>query len=176
MQQDPRFPIGVFKPIALDLSIKNQFIDDINHLPTNIDSAIRGLNKEQLNSPYRDGGWTVHELINHIADSHSQAFYRFKYALSEDNPTIKPYNEKEWVKTNDVLLAETALAVSQLKIIHQRWALILNNINDEQWETRSVFHPVQNRKMSLWFLLTLYSWHAQHHTAHITAMRKLKNW
>lgn len=171
-----QYPIGKFEPIEFSESYKKACIEIIQNFPNNLKAVITKLDEKQIHTPYREGGWTVFELIHHIADSHGQAFYRFKLALTEDSPTIKPYNEKLWVKTPDVVYSTKELCLSSIEILHQRWLILLQHILDEEWETKAVFHPAQNKKMSLWFLLTMYAWHSKHHLAHITQLIQRNNW
>ena len=171
-----QYPIGKFEPIEFSESYKKECIETIQNLPNKLKAVITTLDEKQIHTPYREGGWTVFELIHHIADSHGQAFFRFKLALTEESPTIKPYNEKAWVKTPDVVFSTKELCLSSIEILHQRWVILLQHILDEEWETKAVFHPAQNKKMSLWFLLTMYAWHSKHHLAHITHLMQRNNW
>lgn len=119
--------------------------------PTNLDAAVNDLDKEQLDTPYRDGGWTVRQLVHHLADSHMNAFVVFKLAITEDLPTIKDYSENDWSFTSDVLTTPIQVSISLLNALHQRWTDLLHSFTDEQW-------------------------HGKHHVAHITTLKELKGW
>jgi uncharacterized damage-inducible protein DinB len=172
---DPRYPIGKYEPQPFSVQQKEKWIADIRFLPEELERAVLNLDAAQLNTPYRDGGWTVQQLVHHVADSHANAYIRFKLGLTEENPTIKPYDENAWAQLPDVEAVPINVSLTLLHAMHKRWHVILENIQDEQWE-RTVVHPEHGRKMSLWFLLGLYSWHGRHHTAHITSLRETKGW
>jgi len=140
-----------------------------------VEHAILNLDKSQLDTPYREGGWTVNQVVHHLADSHMNAFIRFKLALTEDVPTIKPYDENAWVLTADV--AETPLnySVTLLHALHERWANLFESLTPEQWQ-RKLFHPVRNAEVSIWDMFAIYAWHGQHHVAHIKTLRENKGW
>ncbi|MDI9338435.1 MAG: putative metal-dependent hydrolase [Alphaproteobacteria bacterium] len=171
-----QYPIGAFKLNEFSILQKNAYISIVADLPIKIQLATEGLSASQLQTPYRDGGWTVHELVHHIFDSHIQAMYRFKLALTEDSPTIKPYNEKAFVKTADVIQVPISSLMPSLKFFHEKWVILLKSIQNNEWETRFVIHPEKNIKMSLYYMLGLYAWHSLHHTAHITELRQAKEW
>jgi uncharacterized damage-inducible protein DinB len=171
---DPRFPIGEFEH-GFDHSVeaRDERIASIEELPAKLSAAVSGLDDTRLDTPYRDGGWTVRQLVHHIADSHANAYNRFKLALTEDSPTIKPYHENLWAE-----LADSKLPVDvSLKIIdglHSRWAALLRSMTDADFQ-REFVHP----ETGVWKLeaaLALYAWHSQHHTAHITALRGRMGW
>lgn len=171
---DPRFPIGEFEH-GFDHSVeaRDERIASIEELPAKLSAAVSGLDDTRLDTPYRDGGWTVRQLVHHIADSHANAYNRFKLALTEDSPTIKPYHESLWAELADSKLPVDVL----LKIIdglHSRWAALLRSMTDADFQ-REFVHP----ETGVWKLeaaLALYAWHSQHHTAHITALRGRMGW
>ncbi|HMO62184.1 MAG TPA: putative metal-dependent hydrolase [Ferruginibacter sp.] len=169
------FPIGKYEPQAFSELQLKAWIADIQFLPQHIENALLNLDEAQLNTPYRPGGWTVKQLVHHVADSHMNAFIRFKLGLTENNPTIKPYEQDEWVTLADVSDIPVNVSVTLLHALHTRWAELLKNIKGEQWN-RTVVHPEHGRQMSLWFLLGMYAWHSRHHTAHITALRERMGW
>jgi uncharacterized damage-inducible protein DinB len=173
--KDPRYPIGnfEFKPFSQD--IKNDWLAEMKAAPTNLDVALQNLNNEQLDTPYRDGGWTVRQLVHHLADSHMNAFIVFKLTLTEDLPTIKDYSENDWSFTTDVLHTPIQVSVSLLSALHQRWVDLLQSFTDEQWQ-RKFFHPTHNVEISLWDFFAVYTWHGKHHVAHITTLRELRGW
>lgn len=175
MTTDPRYPIGKFEPKAFSQKQKEEWLADIQFLPEELERAILNLDEAQLQTPYRDGGWTVQQLVHHVADSHMNAFTRFRLGLTEDNPTIKPYDENEWAKLADVNTVPINVSLTLLHALHQRMYATIKDLTIEQWD-RTVVHPEHNRQMSLWILLGLYAWHGRHHTAHITTLRENKGW
>ncbi|MBC7720620.1 MAG: putative metal-dependent hydrolase [Pedobacter sp.] len=172
---DPRYPIGKYEPKPFSEKQKEAWLADIQFLPRLVEQAIENLDEAQLETPYRDGGWTVQQLVHHIADSHMNAYIRFKLGLTETNPTIKPYEEQEWALLADNDLVPINVSITLLYAMHQRWLATISNLSDEQWE-RTVYHPASQKSMSLWFLLGLYAWHGKHHVAHITSLKQRNNW
>jgi len=170
-----RYPIGKYEPQPFTPGQKEQWLIDVQLLPKALELAILNLDEAQLATPYREGGWTVKQLIHHVADSHMNAYTRFKLGLTEDKPVIKPYNEKEWALLDDVNTVPINVSITLLYALHQRWYAAIKDCSDQQWQ-RVVIHPEQQREMSLWFLLGLYAWHGKHHTAHITTLRERNNW
>lgn len=175
MTTDPRYPIGQYEPQPYSEEQKNKWLLDIHFLPEELERAVMNLDEAQLHTPYRDGGWTVHQLVHHVADSHINAYCRCKLALTETNPVIKPYEETAWALLDDVKELPVNISLTLLHALHRRWHASLKNCTPEQWE-RKVYHPESKKEMSLWFLLGLYAWHGKHHTTHITALREQKNW
>ena len=171
---DPRYPIGKYEPKPYSQQQREQWLNDLKFLPTDLEMAVTNLDEFQLDTPYREGGWTVKQLVHHVADSHANAYIRFKLGLTEDNPPVKPYNEKEWALLNDVQTVPINVSLTWLHAMHQRWVATIRDLTDEQWQ-RTVLHP-QHNEISLWFLLGMYAWHGKHHTAHITTLREQNNW
>ena len=171
---DPRYPIGKYEPKPFSQQQKEQWLNDLKFLPADLEMAVTNLDEFQLDTPYREGGWTVKQLVHHVADSHANAYIRFKLGLTEDNPPVKPYEEKEWALLNDVQTVPINVSLTWLHAMHQRWVATIQDLTDEQWE-RTVLHP-QHNEISLWFLLGMYAWHGKHHTAHITKLREQNNW
>ena len=171
---DPRYPIGKYEPKPYSQQQREQWLNDLKFLPTDLEMAVTNLDEFQLDTPYREGGWTVKQLVHHVADSHANAYIRFKLGLTEDNPPVKPYNEKEWALLNDVQTVPINVSLTWLHAMHQRWVATISDLADEQWQ-RTVLHP-QHNEISLWFLLGMYAWHGKHHTAHITTLREQNNW
>ena len=172
---DYRYPIGKYEPQSYSELQKKEWLADIETLPIRLQEALDGLTIEQLETPYREGGWTVIQLVHHIADSHVNSYIRFKLGLTEDNPTIKPYEEKEWAELADIDTVPISVSISLLLAIHHRWIETIKGLTLEQWQ-RTVVHPEHGKQMTLWFLLGMYAWHGKHHVAHITALRKRNNW
>jgi uncharacterized damage-inducible protein DinB len=154
---------------------KNEWINAIRHLPKDVEMAVLNLDKVHLDTPYREGGWTVQQLVHHIADSHMNAFSRFKLGLTEEVPTIKAYDENKWVSTADALDTPINYSMTLLHALHERWANLLASLTEEQWQ-RKLFHPGRNAEVSLWDLFAIYAWHGKHHVAHITTLRANKGW
>jgi len=172
---DPRYPIGNYEtPREVTPALRRQAIQAIADTPAKLRAAVRGLQEAQLDTPYRDGGWTVRQVVHHVPDSHLNAYIRLKLALTEDKPTIKPYNEAAWAELVDS--KSTPLEVSQLLLdsIHVRWDLLWRSLQPEQF-ARVFAHPEHGERTVDW-LLFLYAWHGKHHTAHITELRKRKGW
>lgn len=171
---DPRYPIGKFSyGGAVSADQKKQFLDEIEQAPARLREAVRGLSDAQLNTPYRDGGWTVRQVVHHVPDSHMNAYIRFKLALTEDEPTIKPYMEDRWAELPDSRQpVENSLAL--LEGLHHRWMIVLRNLSDADWK-RTFRHP-ELGPMTLEKTLALYSWHGRHHVAHVTSLRERMGW
>lgn len=173
---DPRYPLGEYEPKPFSIEQKVEWLTEIKFLPLQLENAILNLDEEQLKTPYREGGWTVHQLVHHIADSHINAYCRFKLALTEDNPTIKTYEEKLWAQMHDVEKLPVNISLTLLFALHARWYEALKYVTDDEWNNRTVFHPEHKKTLRLWYLLGLYAWHCRHHVAHITSLRKKMNW
>jgi uncharacterized damage-inducible protein DinB len=171
---DPRFPIGKYEAKPFSAEQKEKWLTDILFLPRQLEMAILNLDEQQLETPYREEGWTVRQVIHHVADSHMNAFIRCKLGLTETNPTIKPYEEALWAEQSDYKLAVN-ISLTLLHALHNRWYDLLKHMKDEEWN-RTVVHPQHNKQMTLWFLLGMYAWHGHHHTAHITSLRERMGW
>ncbi len=170
-----QYPIGKYVEQPFSEKQLQEWLNDIRFLPENLEHAVLNLDEAQLETPYRDGGWTVKQLVHHVADSHMNAYIRFKLGLSEENPTIKPYNQDAWAQMPDTKNLPINLSFTILHAVHRRWYEILINITPEQWN-RTVVHPEYNKQMTLWHLLGMYAWHSRHHTAHINSLRERKGW
>ena len=174
--QDLRYPIGKYQP---EENITQAFIDNciaqIESLPANMRAAVEGLSEEQLDTPYRPDGWTVRQVLHHVGDSHMNAVVRFKWTLTEPEPTIKAYNEKDWALTADVNATPVAVNIGFLEVLHHKWTRLLRSIKLEEFD-RAFVHPETNRRHTLGWLIGLYAWHSQHHVAHITSLREREGW
>lgn len=148
---------------------------DIRFLPLAIENAVLNLDEAQLQVPYREGGWTIQQVVHHVADSHMNAYIRFKLGLTEVEPVIKGYEEGEWAKLHDTVVVPINYSLTLLHALHERLSVLLSSLNEEQWK-RTVFHPVHQRSVTLWELLAMYAWHGKHHLAHITSLRKRMGW
>jgi len=177
---DLSYPIGKENEqkefeIEFNEPLKTALINDIKNLPSFLEFSIQDLDASQLETPYRPGGWTVHQLVHHIADSHINAYTRFKLGLTEYNPIVKPYNQEAWADLSDTKKLPVNVSVTLLHALHARWVQILEDITESQWQ-RTVYHPEREIKITLWELLKSYSWHSRHHVAHINNLRKRMNW
>jgi uncharacterized damage-inducible protein DinB len=175
MTEDLRYPVG--KPVMesnLTPERRAAMISEIANLPSHLRDAIAGLTEAQLDTPYRPGGWTVRQVVHHLADSHLNSFTRFKLALTEDNPTIKPYDEKRWAEMDDARTAPVETSLAVLAGLHYRWEILLQSATDADF-ARTFNHP-ERGKMSLETTLCLYAWHCRHHVAHITSLRSRMGW
>jgi len=172
---DLRYPIGKFTyqgPLPEDQ--KQKFIADIAQAPANLRAAVKGLSNQQLNTPYRPEGWSVRQVTHHVPDSHLNAYVRFKLALTEDEPTIKPYAEDRWAQLADTQTTPVEVSLTLLDSLHARWVQLLRSLQTEDWK-RSFRHP-ELGLVSLEKNLALYSWHSRHHVAHITSLRERSGW
>ncbi len=174
-ENDPRYPIGKYLVQPYSEDLKKEWLRDIKFLPNDLELALQNLDEHELDTPYREGGWSIKQLVHHIADSHMNAYIRFKLALTEDNPTIKTYEEKDWANLYDVFTVPINVSVTLLHALHRRWHATLVELNEGQWE-RTVFHPEHKKRISLWELLGMYAWHGRHHVAHITSLKAQKGW
>jgi len=172
--QDPRFPVGKFSyGGSLTAEQRRRYIDDIEQTPARLREAAGGLSDAQLDTPYRDGGWTVRQVVHHLPDSHMNSYTRFKLALTEDEPTIKPYMEDRWAELPDSSEPiENSLIL--LDSLHRRWIVVLKNLTEADWK-RTFNHP-EIGPMTLDKALALYAWHGRHHVAHVTSLRKQLGW
>lgn len=172
---DPRYPIGRFSPDpASTPATRTRHIEAIVGLPQKMRQAIAGLKDNQLNTPYREGGWTVRQVVHHVPDSHLNAYIRFKWAMTEENPTIKPYDETAWAALKDSELTPVDVSLNLLESLHARWAVLLRSLESEDFQRKFV-HP-DSGPHDLDWLLSLYSWHGNHHLAHITSLRERLGW
>jgi uncharacterized damage-inducible protein DinB len=170
-----KYPIGEYIEQPYSAEKLQEWLLDIKVLPVQLEYAVQNLDEAQLQTAYRPGGWTVHQVVHHVADSHCNAYTRFKLGLTEYNPSIKPYDEKAWAELSDTTNLPINISITLLHALHLRWSEVLRNIKEEEWN-RTVFHPEHKKEMTLWYLLGMYAWHGKHHTAHITALRKRNSW
>jgi len=171
---DLRYPVGKFRRAEANTTDHAAAIATLAALPEKLRAAVRGLSAAQLDTPYREGGWTVRQLVHHLADSHMNSYVRMRLALTEDWPTIKPYDEKLWADLPD---ARTAAIDDSLQLIagmHARWVVLLRSLTEDQWQ-RGYVHP-ENGRQSLAEAAALYDWHSRHHVAHIVELRKRSGW
>ena len=177
MEADLRFPIGKYqRPTGpLTEGQRREYIEAIAAAPVRMSDAVKGLKPEQLDTRYRPEGWTVRQVVHHVPDSHMNAYTRFKLALTEDLPLIKPYNEAKFAELGDVKGASIEPSLALLENLHKRWVLLLRTLGPVDW-SRQFRHPEWEKPMSLDDSLALYAWHGKHHVAHITSLRKREGW
>ena len=171
-----RYPIGKFQfsaPISSE-QVAN-WIDQLEHYPKQLEELVSSLSDQQLDTPYRPGGWTVRQLVHHISDSHHNSYTRFKWALTEDQPTIKPYEEKEWAKLHDSQMARLRMSLDHLRIVHTKLVYLLRGLNADEL-SRTFIHPDGNKVYTLTETLGHYVWHGQHHFTHIHSLCERKGW
>lgn len=175
MNSDLRYPIGrpeLHKNLTSER--RAQLIEDVAQMPKLLSAAVAGLSAGQLDAPYRPGGWTVRQVVHHLADSHMNAFGRFKLGLTEDKPTIKTYEEARWAETADAKTLPIDISMGLLENLHTRWVVLMRSLTTDEW-SRQITHPE-------WGLVTLnevlctYSWHSRHHVAHLTTLREREGW
>jgi hypothetical protein len=167
---DLSYPIGKYGGEGgLDL-----WVDQISAAPAQLRAAVEGLTRSQLDTPYRPGGWTVRQVIHHVPDSHLNSYVRFRLALTEDQPTIKPYDQERWANLFDSRTAGVETSLTLLESLHTRWVLLLRSLTPEDWR-RTFRHP-ELGVVTLEWTAGLYAWHGRHHTAHITSLRSRMGW
>lgn len=175
-ETDLRYPIGKFDWDAPVSETEHaRLIVEIAETPAALRSAVAGLSREQFETPYRPGGWTVKQVVHHLPDSHLNAYTRFKLALTEAEPTIKPYDEAAWAELPDSAKVPTEVSLDLLESLHLRWVTLLRSLNAADFR-RTLKHPERERVLSLGQLLALYAWHGRHHVGHILALRKREGW
>lgn len=172
---DLRYPIGKFHyEGSPSPDQKKKFLDEIAQTPANLRAAVKGLSDQQLDTPYRPDGWTMRQVAHHVPDSHMNAYVRFKLALTEDDPTIKPYAEDKWAQLADTQTTPLEVSLTLLENLHTRWMILLRSLKEEDWK-RTFRHPEMGL-VTLEKSLALYAWHGRHHVAHITNLRERNSW
>ena len=173
---DPRYPVGKFEPrLSLTATERRKAIDTIAAAPRKMRDAIRGLDDQQLDTPYRDGGWTVRQVVHHVPDSHLNGYVRTKLALTEAMPTIKPYEEDAWAKLGDSRDTPIETSLTMLDSLHKRWETLLRSLEESDFQ-RKFRHPAYEDELTVDWILAMYDWHGRHHTAHITSLRERMRW
>ncbi len=171
-----RYPIGRFEaPLSYRSEDRRAWIQALGALPSWLDLIVQNLDAAQLDTPYRPGGWTMNQVINHLADSHMNAFVRLKLALTEDLPTVKPYDEARWAETPEIGSAPVNVSITLLHALHRRWTELLERMPDEAWE-RCYFHPETQREVPLWEMTATYAWHGRHHMEQLRGLREREGW
>jgi hypothetical protein len=171
-----RYPVGKFKfPETVNMEEIATAIKTVEELPSALRQAVSNMNEEQLNTPYRDGGWTLRQVVHHFFDSHSNAYIRMKLAMTEDNPTIKPYKEALWAELEDGKNTPVELGLNLLEMLHKRWVIFLRSMTEKDLQ-RTFTHPESKRVQTISQTIALYSWHSRHHLAHITELKNRMGW
>ncbi|MBK5284426.1 MAG: bacillithiol transferase BstA [Bacteroidia bacterium] len=171
-----RYPIGKFTFRAqIRMEEIAEMIKVIEELPAKLRNAVSEMSDDQLNTPYRDGGWTVRQVVHHLFDSHSNSYTRMKLAMTEENPTIKPYEEARWAELEDGKNAPVELGLNLLELLHKRWGIFLHSFAESDLQ-RTFFHPENKRSQTIAQTIALYAWHSRHHLAHITELKKRMGW
>lgn len=175
MKDDLRYPIGRFTPPnSATPEDRQEWIREIDGFPDSLEMAVQDLSDEQLDTPYRPAGWTVRQVVHHVADSHANAYVRFRLALTEDSPTIKPYDEAAWADLADARSALIESSLVMLTGIHERWVRLLSSMSEADWE-KAYIHP-EGGRTPLSRALAMYAWHGRHHVAHITTLAEREGW
>lgn len=170
-----RYPVGRLRPQReLDDEQRATLVAEIAALPEALAAAVARLGAEQLATPYRPGGWTLRQVVHHVADSHMNAYVRFKLAYTQDEPTITPYDEARWAQLPEAQDGDVAVSLQLLDALHTRWAQFLRSVEAAEW-SRAYLHPELGR-VTLDVALQIYAWHCRHHTAHITVTRQRHGW
>jgi len=173
--EDLRYPIGRFSPPASSMpGVRAAQIQTVRLLPERLRAAVAGLDDAQLDTPYREGGWTVRQVVHHLADSHAVAYIRCKHALTEDWPTLRPYDEAAWAELADSRLLPIGVSLAIIEGLHARWVALLESLSEEDFQ-KGYNHPQRGRE-NLAKALAMYDWHSRHHTAHITGLRARQGW
>jgi hypothetical protein len=173
--EDLRYPIGKFsaKENHTPEELKT-FIQRIESLPSKLEAAVEGFSNQQLDTPYRDGGWSVRQVVHHVADSHMNAYIRVKWMLTEETPIIKAYNEKLWAETGETT-SDPALSLLLIKALHTKWVTLLKSLSQNQLQ-KEFIHPDTKKNVALHNLIGMYAWHGDHHLAHIIELKRRQGW
>ena len=171
-----QYPIGrLLLAESSTPQLLEKWIGAIRSVPLLYDYCIENLDEAQLNTPYREGGWTINQVVHHVADSHMNAYIRFKLALTEDRPAIKTYDEKLWAELPDVNDVPLNVSVTLIHALHRRWVSVLVQMKEEDWK-REFYHPGSHSYVSLWQMINTYAWHGKHHAEQILSLRRRMGW
>lgn len=174
--EELKYPIGRFEePATITTETLSKWISDILYFPERLKNEVNHLTDEQLNTPYRSGGWTIRQVIHHCADSHMNSLTRLKLVLTEDKPTIKPYDEGRWAELADSKNMPIEPSLKMIEGIHERWTVLLNNLTKDEY-SRIFVHPEHGKTFRIDENIGIYAWHCNHHLAHITETKKRNNW
>lgn len=166
----PQYPIGKFRaPENISPEDRARYIEIIASAPARLRAAVHGISAIQLDTPYREGGWTVRQVIHHVPESHMNAYIRFKLALTETDPVVKPYDEAAWARLNDIAVTPIETSLTLMEALHQRWAILMRGMSEADWKRRYI-HPEYGRTQTLEHTLALYAWHCDHHIGHVKSV------
>ncbi|HEU4801035.1 MAG TPA: bacillithiol transferase BstA [Gemmatimonadales bacterium] len=175
MASDPRYPIGPWHwPDAVPAADRARLIQEIADAPSQMRAAVEGLDDAQLDTPYRDGGWTLRQVVHHLPDSHVNSYTRFRLALTEEQPTIRAYREERWAELPDARTLPPGVSLALLDALHERWVVLLRSMTDADF-ARELVHP-EHGVIPLDKMLAMYAWHGRHHVAHVTTLRSQRGW
>jgi len=173
---DPSYPIGKFeRPDILSADERRDMIDTIAAAPASMRKAVANLSAAQLDTPYRNGGWTVRQVVHHVPDSHLNAYTRLKLALTEDDPVIRPYDEARWAELSDSRDTPIEVSLTLLDSLHARWVTLFRALQESDFR-RTLRHPDHDGILTVDWLLAMYAWHSRHHVAHVTSLRERMQW
>lgn len=172
---DIRYPIGKYVSAPFSTELKVERLADLTFLPGLLERAIENLDEAHLNTPYREGGWTVQQVVHHVCDSHMNALSRLKFTLTEDNPTVMGYDENLWAQTIEYSDLPVNISLTMIHALHAKLVSLFSHLTDEEWN-RTYIHSQSMKQFNLWYLCGLYAWHGKHHVAHITALRERNGW
>jgi uncharacterized damage-inducible protein DinB len=176
MSSDPRYPIGPFqRRDELSDEERRAMLEQIAATPARLREAIAGLGDEQLDTPYREGGWTLRQVVHHVPDSHLNAYIRLKLALTENAPVIRPYDESTWAKLPDSRDTPAEVSLTLLESLHARWMILFRSLKPDDFK-RTLRHPEHDGILTVDWLIAMYSWHGRHHVGHITSLRERMGW
>jgi uncharacterized damage-inducible protein DinB len=173
---DLRYPVGPWKaPVSISATDRTRFIEQIAAAPQAMRQAVAGLSDAQLDTPYRDGGWTVRQVVHHVPDSHMNAYLRMKFGLTEQQPQVKPYDQETWAQTPEIATTPISVSLDLLESLHERWVRLMKGMKDQDF-ARLINHPEWSAPLSLDMVAAHYAWHGRHHVGHISELRKRKGW
>jgi hypothetical protein len=176
MSVDARYPVGRFqRPESIGAPELARYIEIIEAAPSQYRTVVEGLSSAQLDTPYREGGWTIRQVIHHVPDSHMNAYIRFKLALTENEPVIKPYDEAAWAQLRDAADTPVETSLTLLESLHNRWGVLMRSMSGPDWK-KTYFHPEIKASVALETVAAMYAWHCGHHAAHIAELRKSRGW
>ena len=170
-----KYPIGKFETKPFSPQQLSDWLLDIEVLPKSLEFSIANLDTYQLNEPYRQDGWTIKQVVHHVADSHTNALIRIKLGLTEDNPIIKPYDEAAWANLSDVELVPINISLTIIHCVHVKMLALFKSMQAADWD-KTIYHPANKTTVTLWEMLGTYAWHGKHHAAHINGLRERRNW
>jgi DinB superfamily len=169
-ERSPQYPVGKFRaPDSISPGDRVRYIETIALAPARLRAALHGISAIKLDTPYRDGGWTVRQVVHHVPESHMNAYIRFKLALTETDPVVKAYDEAAWARLKDIPVTPIETSLALLEALHQRWVILMRGMSGDDWKKQYI-HPDHGRAQTLEYTLALYAWHCDHHIAHVKSV------